>query len=198
MASEFKILAHKAKLLKPSNPETDATDSGNMLLQAYFKAALRQGLHRRILDADEPPKTLDALISRAIKLDNQWRRTNRDLNLKSGRNLQRTYTTNRIEGEEPKSVNINKLTLQEREELRKAGKCYFCKEKGHRVFDCSTVPKKPQQRNFTPKEEQRGEGSFKWDGEKAKKHIRKMGSELPDEDIDTFGQIIEESFQNED
>jgi hypothetical protein len=181
-----------------------------MLLQAYFKAALQQGLHRRILDADEPPRTLDALISRAIKLDNQWRRTNRDLNLKSGRNLRRTYATNRIEGEdlrkaysraeegEPKRANINKLTTLEHEELRKEGKCYFCREKGHRVFDCPTAPKKPQQRNFTPKEERRGEGSFKWDGEKAKKHIRKMGSELPDEDIDTFGQIIEESFQTED
>jgi hypothetical protein len=196
LASEFKILAHKAKLLKPPNPETDPNDPGNMLLQAYFKAALQQGLHRRILEGESPPKTLDTLISRAIQLDNQWRRTNRDMEMyRPRKNLRRTYAREDLREEGSPSLTIGKLTAQEREELRKAGKCYYCQERGHRVFDCPKAPKKPPSDR---KEGAKTDKKFKWNSQEAVKHVRKMGSNLPEEDIETFGQIIEKSFQEED
>jgi hypothetical protein len=44
LASEFKILAYKAKLMKKSDPEKDPDDPGNQLLQEYFRNALQPAL----------------------------------------------------------------------------------------------------------------------------------------------------------
>jgi hypothetical protein len=212
LASEFKILAYKAKLIN-SNKTTDSEDIGNRLLQEYFRNALKPALLRRILDTDHPPTTLDALIAKAIFWDNQWRRTKRAM---AGRpiegkirNVRRIPFENRLPPEtEEVKTRVMAMTLQQREQLRREGKCYFCQKQGHRVFECPTAPRKPKWEPRSnppdpPSTWRKANGSaqkknLKWDAKKATAHVRKLGSNLDEEDLEEFGQIVEESFQQED
>jgi hypothetical protein len=211
LASEFKILAYKAKLIN-ADKTNDSQDVGNRLLQEYFRRALKPALLRRILDTDNPPETLDALIAKAIFWDNQWRRTRRVMAgrpAEGKRNVRRIPLEGRLPPETEEVQNrIKAMTLQQREQLRKEGKCYFCQKTGHRVFECPTAPRKPKwEPRYDPPDGpttwKKANGSaqkkaLKWDAKKATAHVRKLGSTLDDEDLEEFGQIVEESFQTED
>jgi hypothetical protein len=97
------------------------------------------------------------------------------------------------------TATIRKLTLQQREQFFKEGKCYYCQKQGHVVAKCPTAPRRPQEGNqpyIIPKYQSKKD--FKWNAKVATAYIRKMGSQLQEEDLEDFGKIVEESFQMED
>ncbi|KAJ2911493.1 hypothetical protein MD484_g8919, partial [Candolleomyces efflorescens] len=184
LASKFRIVAHKAKLLEGRDGETAERDPTDIMLRAHFKKALTPGLLRKILELETQPKTLEELIAKAIKFDNQWRRTN--TTFKTQRQVRRMETlTNQTYASNPSQVSIARLTLEEREELRKKGDCFFCKEHGHMAKDCPKVTKQNENKTHqTPR----------WSAERTIAKIRQIGAEIPEEERDNFKDKIDENF----
>jgi hypothetical protein len=78
--TKFKLLAREAKLLGTTPGTTD--QPADVLLQEKFQQAMNQGLWMHINTEETPPNTLEGWCERAIVRDDQWRTSQRSLNIR--------------------------------------------------------------------------------------------------------------------
>jgi hypothetical protein len=114
-------------------------------LVGRFRSGLTERVHRRILNRENIPKTLEEWKEAARKeivciseIDNA--------NFKNRRFIPRdtnTYQNNTPKNNTPVPMDVDattipfqKLTDADREKYRKEGRCFWCREKGHMARNC--------------------------------------------------------------
>jgi hypothetical protein len=120
------------------------TPSDHLHLIRYYRKTLEPRLSRRILFSDDIPKTIDGWMEKAIQ---NWRMGNLFFNqdIKANPSKQKA-DTNKSNGnahwwrtnerKDPNAMDVNTLTMEEREMLLRQGKCFCCKKTGHMAKDC--------------------------------------------------------------
>jgi len=135
LVTKFKLLVGKASL-------TDTTDSDNNHLIRMFQKALNPRLTNRILYADTIPTTIKDWYKKAIQYDTNFRMAQAFNFLGKGQggsyvNYSQNWRNDKLK--DPNAMDVDRMTVEERNNLMKKGACFFCKEQGHRATDC---PKK--------------------------------------------------------
>jgi hypothetical protein len=210
LVSEFRVLAHHADLIAEArSPRTTPTTSyvaADLLLQTWFKESLNRPLLERILLSESEPSSLEEWFEKAIRFDAVWRRSTRALGnfQKKKREEGQTSQVRRTEvvstGTSGNSgFTIRALTPQERARLIAEGRCFYCKEQGHMVNDC-TVPKKPRSGQprtpFTPNNPTPfgSQNRTKPNPQFAAKAMRSLMADFSEEELNQFNEYVEKGF----
>ena len=125
----------------------------------FFREPLPVKLQVKIMNLENPPKDIDGWYKWAKQIDNTAKRT-RAIIAKSLQNLK----TNKLVPWyyfpwwecDPNAINVDALSMEERERLMKEGKCFQCKKSGHLAKDC---PNKDDQHDRKKEELKK-----KWEG----------------------------------
>ena len=107
------------------------------VLRNYFLKGLNGGLHRSIAAAPTQPTTMAALYQLAESINNAYLefREIRGQNQKVDGGLGKKAQSNKSEARGGQT-RLAKLTDDERTRLAKEGRCFRCRNKGHRAFEC--------------------------------------------------------------
>jgi hypothetical protein len=176
-----------------------AVDSGvtqDRPLIEWFMKGMNGPLLDKILGLENPPTTIKGWCDTASKLDNQWRRGRaiasrlRGNPQKKGLKLPNPrfkYTT-----PDPNAMDVDRLTLEERNEHMKRGLCFKCHQFGHRSNECGMTT--PQRTNPTPGPSRPlpPRPIYK-KADDAYAHIKMVYQELPDEEKKKLFGCLEES-----
>ncbi|KAF5364487.1 hypothetical protein D9758_010649 [Tetrapyrgos nigripes] len=138
----------------------DDTGYNDKVLMKWYRKGLPRGLVDRISYLSTQPRNLVALQKAAVKQHmiwverqeekNSWSKPRREEG-QSGRGSQgmrggrtRSMEVNAFQDNAPGASSITKyppkLTPQEREKMRKEGRCFRCRGLGHMGNDCPTFP----------------------------------------------------------
>ena len=159
--AKFKILVAQSTL----------PDSGALV--DFFRETLPTALQKQIMCCENPPETLHGWYEKASRFHNNWRKMQRILNrgktttttttaTTTGQTPQKKYYFPRKERErDPMAMEVDKLTIEERAECMRTGKCFRCRKPGL-ARDC---PNHQQQQQTQKKN---------WSGKEAATHIRSM------------------------
>ncbi|KAF5349036.1 hypothetical protein D9758_012720 [Tetrapyrgos nigripes] len=141
----------------------DDTGYNDKALMKWYRKGLPRGLVDRISYLSTQPRNLAALQKAAVKQHmiwverqeekNSWSKPRREEG-QSGRGSQgtrsgrtRSMEVNAFQDNAPGASSITKyppkLTPQEREKMRKEGRCFRCRGLGHMGNDCPTFPNTP-------------------------------------------------------
>ncbi|KAF5364753.1 hypothetical protein D9758_009365 [Tetrapyrgos nigripes] len=141
----------------------DDTGYNDKALMKYYRKGLPRGLVDRISYLSTQPRNLAALQKAAVKqhmiwLERQeektsWSKPRREEG-QPGRGSQgtrsgraRSMEVNAFQDNTPGASSITKyppkLTPQERDKMRKEGRCFRCRGQGHMGNDCPTFPSTP-------------------------------------------------------
>ena len=134
--AKFKMLVTKSGIQPDSPAVID-----------YFRETLQIPLQRRLLTLENPPTTLQGWFDWASKLDNSFRRMQRILGRGNTGNTGNSGRTNDKKKEEPRrrwnfqkkdpnAMDVDALTMEQRNEAMKKGLCFGCGKQGHLSRDC--------------------------------------------------------------
>ncbi|KAF5360073.1 hypothetical protein D9758_007555 [Tetrapyrgos nigripes] len=146
--SQFKLYAK----------DTGYNDKG---LMKYYRKGVPKGLVDRISYLPSQPKNLATLQKAAVKQHMIWveRQTEKALwGKQRGEGGQQNRGLQGMGGSRTRSLEVNafqnntpgassntkyppKLTNEEREKMKKEGRCFGCREKGHTTWNCPTFPR---------------------------------------------------------
>ena len=145
--AKFKLLVSQSGLDKSA------------MIADLFRMTLPLGLQRPILLSEKPPVTLQEWYNKANTFHGNWRKTQRVLGRgkpieMKKETLRKTFSFPRQR--DPNTMDIDRLTTEERTQLIKEGKCFKCRKQGHLSRDC------PPRGTETPK---------RWTGKTAATHI---------------------------
>ena len=167
----------------------------------YLKDALNDRLVDKIsTDINEPDDDFEKWVTLAIKYDNNFCRNKilRSLgkrgNTSNVRNTLRAFsrtpqrnTTTR----DPDAMDIDAITLEERNQMIKNGQCFYCREKGHRAKECSKKPKKNDSTSTTTNQ--------KKSPKEMARHIRNLLAQYsPEEELEIMNAAEEDSDEDSD
>ncbi|GLB35582.1 putative reverse transcriptase-rnase h-integrase [Lyophyllum shimeji] len=146
--AEFKVLAAASQIKED-----------NSLIE-YFMDGLQPKLVEKVLGVEKPPTTIKGWYDYASRFDNQWRRARAIINRhrqdnKKPSTSSRSYTPPRyVPTRDPNAMDVDRLSLEEREEHFKKGLCFECHKPGHRAADHKkgTVPEQKKY-DFTSRKE---------------------------------------------
>jgi Retrotransposon gag protein len=169
--SQFRILAGRAKI-------TDETT-----LIEYFMEGLNVGILQKIFSQQTIPKKMNEWYEQSSKYDAQYRRIREILGRRRGTssttNTNQTkktfvprYTNNR-ETRDPNAMDVDKLTVEEREKHMKENRCFNCHKIGHRAKDCRSKKQgtSRQEEGSKPNDER---AVVKYDGKKTANTTRAL------------------------
>jgi hypothetical protein len=181
--SRFKMLVTKSRLAK------------NDAVVEYFRESLPVPLQTKIMSLPTPPTTLDDWYKWAIQFQNNFIRmqsaisktrgnyttnnTNKNKNDNNSKGPQRFYFDH--SQKDPNAMDVDAMSIQERDDIMKRGLCFLCREPGHISKFC---PKKgqgrpPQPQNTAPQVK-------KWKGKELHTHIKALIAQMEADDINTF------------
>ena len=185
---------------------TSDLDSSSPAVVDYFRDSLNIPLQRKILNLENPPKTLKEWYDWAQKIDNNFRRMQRIL----GRGGDKKPSTNgdkkkedrpgrrwTFQRKDPNAMDIDAMTTEQKEEAMKKGLCFGCGERGHLSRDCPTRKKpttstKPPSYASTWTPAASGSQKKKMSGKELHAHIRTLTAEMDDEEKEKFYDEAEE------
>src|SRR5271155_232851 len=119
--AKFRMMVSESKL-----------DKSSPVIIDLFHKTLAMPLQRRILTLESPPKKLEDWYEWATKLDHQWRRMMRILgrtNMNQGQG--KAGPSNRRffrKEKDSNTMDIDSLSVDERNKLMKDGKCFICRQ----------------------------------------------------------------------
>jgi len=172
---DFKLLLGKA------GKNTNTSD--NFLIRLYSRA-INSKTAEKVITMDNPPTTLEEWMEKAAKFDSNWRRASallgRGLPKGHEQKSKRQWNFSRP-AKDPNAMDIDALALEEKEKLKRAGMCFYCKEGKHLALHC---PKKGNKKQEEPKKALKGRDLYT--------QIRSMTSELTEEEKEALYEIAQE------
>jgi macrodomain Ter protein organizer (MatP/YcbG family) len=178
--SKFKMLVTKSKLTK------------NDAVVEYFRESLPIPLQKNILSLPEQPKNLDEWYAWAVKLQNNYIRMRSAISKTQNRGGNATSSANKKANErgprrfyfdqtqkDPNAMDVDYMTTEKRETLRRKGACFGCEEIGHLFRDCPHRRKKfiPSLTPSTPQ---------KMKGKELHAHVRSLLAQMEETDKEEF------------
>jgi hypothetical protein len=123
------------------------TPSDHLHLIGYYRKTLEPRLSCKMLFSNDIPKTIDGWMEKAIQFDTDWRMGslffNKDIKTNSSKQKADINKSNgnahwwrTSERKDPNAMDVDTLTMEEREMLLRQGKCFCCKKPGHMGKDC--------------------------------------------------------------
>jgi Zinc knuckle len=127
--ARFKMLAAKLKI-----------DTTNLFSIELFKETLPWGLTLKLMRLETPLKTIDNWYEWAATIDHRFHKVNRAIERTRGnsgkeKTPQQKYYFPRKE-QDPNAMDVNRLTVDKRNKLMKEGRCFKCRNTGHRANEC--------------------------------------------------------------
>jgi Retrotransposon gag protein/Zinc knuckle len=127
--AKFKMLAAESKI-----------DTMNPLTIELFKETLPWGLTLQLMKLETPLKTIADWYEWAAELDHKHAKVNQAVERTQGtggkvKAPQKKYYFPRWE-QDPNAMDVDRLTIEERDKLLKEGKCFRCRKTGHRANKC--------------------------------------------------------------
>jgi len=197
LVTEFNLYCSKAGI----------TRSGDTALINLFQPALNRPLLEKILDGETVPITIDGWKTKAIQLDNNYRRKMAILGKTRENQGQTTNNTGRrffrpnnqqIQNQmrDPNAMDVDALSIKQREDAMRKGACFGCGEIGHISRNC---PKKRQggyggRGGNAGQPGQHGTSGNSWTkGKDLLAHIRTLTAGLPANELEEFMKEAEES-----
>ena len=140
MSVEWGLLVGRARI----------AGAGDTTLINLYQKILNQPLLEKILDSDNIPTTIQGWKDKAVQLDNNYRRKMTILGKTCENRRQATNNTGRrffhpnnqqIQNrmKDPNAMDVDALSIKQREEAMRKGACFGCGEVGHISCNC---PKK--------------------------------------------------------
>ncbi|KAJ8473511.1 hypothetical protein ONZ51_g7815 [Trametes cubensis] len=131
--ARFMDLALKGKVLDPAAQ------------LALYRNALLEYLLKKISMLYPLPTTIEEWMTRTKEIDHSYHLTEKILANRRGRKAKTSKTRKNVKmvNVEDDSLDINKLSIKERQELQDKGLCFRCRKLGHISRDCPSKPKKP-------------------------------------------------------
>ena len=119
----------------------------NPVLPVLFLQVLNPALRRKITDQKDRPDTLKEIINDARKFDQSYYETRTwdtiktsVMNWKPKETKQQNRPAYSQKAQDPDTMDIDRLTIEERNEYMKKGKCFKCGQIGHMSRDHVTNP----------------------------------------------------------
>ena len=158
-------------------------DADSPVIIDMFRETLTIPLQRRIMTLEKPPTTLNEWCEWAMKIDHNWRRMQQAIGrTQTGpqkKGQQRKFYFPRKE-RDPNAMDIDRLSMEEREKLMKEGRCFKCKETGHRANEC-------------PNKGRKEETKKKMGGKELHTHVRTLFKEMTEEEKEEFMKAAEDA-----
>ena len=174
--AQFKLLAAAAEI-----------DMGHALTIELFKETLTPALRNKLMNQETPLDTIDDWFKWAMKHDHQWHKSKCAIertkgNLQQGRPQQRFYFPRK--DRDPNAMDVDRLTFNEQTKLMKEGRCFKCRNTGHRANDCPEGGQK--------KEKQKEELKKKMNGKEFYTHVRAIFKDPGEDDKEKFLEAAQE------
>jgi hypothetical protein len=178
--------------------------AGDTTLINLYQKVLNRPLLEKILDSDNVPTTIQGWKDKAVQLDNNYRRKMTILGKTRENRGQTTNTTGRrffrpsnqqIQNrmKDPNAMDVDALSIKQREEAMKKGACFGCGEIGHISRNC---PKK-RQGGYGGRGGNTGQSSTSgttWTkGKDLLAHIRTLTAGLPANELEELMKEAEET-----
>ena len=175
---DFKLLLGKA------GKGTNTSD--NFLIRLYSRA-INSKTAEKVITMDNPPTTLDDWMDKAAKFDSNWRRASALLGRgapKGQEKGKRQWHFSRP-ARDPNAMDVDVLSVEEKEQLKKKGLCFRCRTGKHLANECTVFG------NGKGKEKAREEPKKPLKGKDLYAQIRAMTNELDEEEQDEFWTLAE-------
>jgi hypothetical protein len=168
--AKFKIWATELKI-----------DTTNPLTIKLFKETLPWGLTLQLIKLETPLKTIANWYEWVAKLDHKHAKINRAVEQTQGTSgkdkaPQKKYYFPRRE-HDPNAMDVDRLTVEERDKLLKEGKCFRCRKTGHQANECPKEDDDKKDKEVPKKKMNRRE---------LHAHVRALFKEMTEEDRDKF------------
>jgi hypothetical protein len=176
--AKFKMLATESKI-----------DMMNPLTIKLFKETLPWGLTLQLMKLETPLKTIADWYKWVAELDHKHAKINRAVewtrgNSRKERTPQRKFYFPQKE-RDPNTMDVDRLTIDERNQLLKEGRCFKCKNTGHRANKCPEENDDKKKGKKVPKK--------KMNRRELHTHVRALFKEMTEEDRDEFLRGAEEA-----
>ena len=175
--AQFKLLAAAAEI-----------NMGHALTIELFKETLTPALRNKLMNQETPLDNIDDWFKWAMKHNHQWHKSKRAIewtkgNLQQGRPQQRFYFPRK--DRDPNAMDVDRLTFDEGTKLMKEGRCFKCKNTGHRANDCPEGGQK--------KEKQKEEPKKKMNRKEFYTHVWAIFKDLEEDDKERFLEAAQEA-----
>jgi hypothetical protein len=168
------------------------------LLRKY-REGLSKPLHDKVISTYPAPETLKDWKERALNLDRVWRKTQQKKKVE----YKPFVPFRKPEPKrDPNAMDIDQMSVEEKEDLMKKRACFVCKQSGHRAFECpqkgrnptgnqkkpwvtpqAAAPTQRRNINFVRTEEKKDEAEEAYD------NVQKALSSLSEEEYKNFQDI---------
>jgi Zinc knuckle len=175
---KFKMLAAESKI-----------DTTNPLTIELLKETLPWGLMLQLMKLETPLKTINDWYEWAAELDHRHAKINRAVERTQGtggkdKAPQKKYYFPQQE-RDPNVMDVDRLTIGERNQLMKEGRCFKCRNTGHQANECPEKENDKKKGKEVPKK--------KMNGRELHAHVRTLFKEMMAEDRDKFLKGAEEA-----
>jgi hypothetical protein len=169
--AKFKILATESKI-----------DTTNPLTIELFKETLPWGLTLQLMKLETPLKTIADWYEWVAELDHRHAKINWAVEQTWGtggkdKAPQKKYYFPRRE-RVLNAMDVDRLTVEERDKLLKEGKCFRCRRTGHQANKCPEEDDDKKKGKEVPKK--------KMNGRELHAHVQALFKEMTEEDRDEF------------
>jgi hypothetical protein len=176
--AKFKMLAAESKI-----------DTTNPLSIELFKETLPWGLTLELMKLETPLKTIDDCYEWAATIDHQFHKVNRAIertreNSGKEKTPQQKYYFSQKE-RDLNTMDVDRLMVDERNKLMKEGRCFKCRNMGHRANECPENNDDKKKGKEVPKK--------RMNRRKLHAHVWALFKEMTEEDRDEFLKGAEEA-----
>jgi hypothetical protein len=177
--AKFKMLAAESKI-----------DTTNPLTIKLFKETLPWGLTLQLMKLETPLKTIANWYEWAAELDHKHAKINWAVEWTRGSSSgkdkapQKKYYFPWRE-RDPNVMDVDRLTIEERDKLLKEGRCFRCWRTGHRANECPENDDEKKKGKEVPKK--------KMNERELHAHVQALFKEMTEEDRDEFLKGAEEA-----